>query len=217
MSAHRYLDRFFLGNLYDQIFPSWVKYLKKELSDCGTVLDLGCGSDSPIQYCNVPFSVAVECFEPYMVESKKKGIHNEYIEEDVRRIEFEPHSFDAVICLEVIEHLSKEDGHELIRKMETWAKKKILITTPNGYLWQDGYDSNVLQEHKSGWTVDELQMLGFKVRGIDGWKKFSGYRGRLIYESHVLYKLRDLSQKITYIFPKSAFRLFAIKQIGQVK
>ncbi len=53
--------------------------------------------------------------------------------------------------------------------MKKWARKKIIITTPNRYLWQDGY-INSMQEHKSGWTVEELQNLGFKVFGMNGWK-----------------------------------------------
>jgi hypothetical protein len=43
--------------------------------------------------------------------------------------------------------------------MEKWAIKKIIIKTPNEYLWQDGYDNNPMQEHKSGWSVEELQKL----------------------------------------------------------
>jgi len=77
-------------------------------------------------------------------ESKKKQIHNEYILADLRKLEFKPKSFDAILCLEVIEHLTKEEGHDLIKKMEKWARKKIIITTPNGY------DCNPFQTHKSG-------------------------------------------------------------------
>lgn len=200
--------------IYRKLFPNWTEYLKKELSDCSTVLDLGCGFNSPIQYCKVPFSVGVELHDPYFEESKKKGIHNQYIKEDIRKVEFKPKSFDAIFCSEVLEHLTKEDGYELIKKMKNWAKKKIIITTPNGYLWQDGYDNNPLQEHKSGWSVEELEKLGFKVYGIGGWKKLRGYKGTTKYKPAILwFIISDLTQKLTYRYPKLSFELFAVKEI----
>jgi len=204
-----------LTPLYKKLF-SWTKYLKRELSNCNTALDLGCGYDSPIQLCNVPFSVGVELFEPYLEESKKKNIHSEYVKADIRGIEFKPKSFDAVVTIGVLEHLGKEEGHILIKKMETWARKKAIIQTPNGYVWQDGYDNNPLQEHKSGWSSVELKELGFKVYGMDGWKKLRGYKGSLKYKPALLWEgISCLTQIITYHYPKLAFQLFAVKQIGK--
>jgi SAM-dependent methyltransferase len=208
----------FLHPFSAKLFTPWTEYLKKELSDCNTVLDLGCGYNSPIQYCNVHYSVGVELFEPYLQESQKKHIHNEYIKADIRNIEFKPKSFDAVLCSEVLEHLTKEEGYELIKKMEKWAIKKIIITTPNEYLWQDGYDNNPMQEHKSGWSVEELENLGFKVFGMNGWKKLKGYKGLIKYKPTFLWqRISDLTQKITYRYPKYAFQLFAIKKLKKTK
>ena len=208
----------FLRPLYRKFFPDWTTNLKKELSDCSSVLDLGCGYNSPIQYCNVPYSVGVELFEPYLQESQKKHIYNQYIKADIRKVEFEPKSFDAILCSEVLEHLTKEEGYELIKKMEEWARKKIIITTPNGYLWQDGYDNNSMQEHKSGWSVEELENLGFNVFGMNGWKKLKGYKGSIKYKPKFLWqRISDLTQKITYRYPKYAFQLFAIKKLKKTK
>jgi 2-polyprenyl-3-methyl-5-hydroxy-6-metoxy-1,4-benzoquinol methylase len=204
-----------LGPVYLRLFPTWGIILKRELSGCDAVLDLGCGYHSPIQRFNIPFSVGVELFEPYLRESKRKTIHSQYIKADVRKLEFKPKSFDAVIALELLEHLTKQEGAKLINKMEKWAREKVIITTPNGYLWQNGYDSNPLQEHKSGWSIEELRDLGFKVRGIDGWKRLKGYIGSIRYKPAFLWgRVSDLSQRITYYYPKLAFRLFAIKRVG---
>lgn len=207
-----------LKKIYRKIFWGGEEHLKKELSNCDSVLDLGCGYNSPIQYCNIPFSVGVEIFEPYLQKSKKKGIHNQYIKSDIREIEFKPKSFDVVLCGEILEHLTKEEGYELIKKMKKWTKNKIVITTPNGYLWQDSYDSNLLQEHKSGWNVKELEKLGFEVYGMNGWKKLRGYKGAIKYKPALLWRVfSDLTQKITYHHSKSAFQLLAIKQINEDK
>jgi SAM-dependent methyltransferase len=204
----------FLEPLYQKLFPSWVAHLKKELSNCETVLDLGCGYNSPIQFCKISKSVGVELFEPYLEESKKKAIHSEYIHADIRKLEFKPKSFDAVFASEVLEHMTKQEGFELLSKIEGWAIKKVIITTPNGYVWQDGYDENTLQVHKCGWNPSELKKLGYQVYGMNGWKKLRGYQGSLKYKPVFLWaRISDLSQKITYYWPKMAFQLFAVKNI----
>ena len=202
------------SSLYLRLFPDSKIILKRELSGCDTVLDLGCGYHSPIQRCNISFSVGVELFEPYLQETKRKGIHDQYIKADIIKLEYKPKSFDAVIALEVLEHLTKHEGIELLGRMEQWARKKVIITTPNGYFLQDIYHDNPLQEHRSGWSADELRKLGFKVRGIDGWKRLRGYKAAMKYEPPFLWRrISDLTQKITQYYTKSAFRLMAIKQI----
>ena len=204
--------------VYDKLFPRWTEHLKKEITKSDTVLDLGCGYNSPIQYCNQKYSVGVEKFEPYLQESKKKGIHNKYVKADITKIEFKPKSFDAVLCSEVLEHLTKEEGKELIKKMENWARKKIIITAPNGYLLQDTFDNNNLQKHKCGWNAEELRKLGFKVHGIHGWKNLKGPKGAVKYKPSFLWTIfSNITQKIVYYYPSQAFQLFAVKQIKNGK
>jgi len=203
----------FMAPFYQRLFPHLVFIMKSELVGCDTVLDLGCGHLSPIHRCNIPFSVGVELSEPSLQESKRKGIHSQYIKADIRRLEFKPKSFDAVIAVDVLEHLTKDEGTELLGKMEQWAKKKVIITTPNGYLRQDAYENNPLQEHRSGWDVKELENLGFRVRGIAGWKKLRGYKSSIKYSPAFLWaRISDLTQKITYRYPKLAFQLMAVKR-----
>jgi len=57
--------------IFKNLFPQFVDRLKKELEGCKTVLDLGCGPNSPIQYCSV-YSVGVELFEPYRDSRKEE-------------------------------------------------------------------------------------------------------------------------------------------------
>jgi len=200
--------------LYRKLFPGWIKSIRRELSDCNTVLDLGCGYKTPLQQCNVSYSTGVDLFTPYLEESKGKSLHNQYIRADIMQVQFKPESFDAVVAFEVLEHLTKQEGYELLSKMKTWARKKLIITTPNGYLWQDGYDSNPLQEHKTGWNSGELNALGFKVYGMTGWKKLAGYKGTVKYKPLLLWEtIFSLTHKITYRHPTLAFQLLAIKKL----
>jgi SAM-dependent methyltransferase len=203
-----------LKSIYRKFFCNYfILQLQKELSDCKSVLDLGCGPNSPLQYCNVTLKVGVDWFEPYLEESKKKKIHNQYIKADITEIEFQPQSFDAVVALDVLEHLEKEKGYELLKKMEKWARKKIIIFTPNGYISNDCIDNNPLQEHKSGWEFDDFKNLGFKIYGMNGWKKLRGPRTFIKYKPRILWTIiSDITQSIVYYYPKLAFHLFAVKK-----
>lgn len=214
--AHQDNQKIFslLTLIYRKIFPGWLKLLKKELVGCDSVLDLGCGHSSPIRYCDVFFSAGIELYEPYLKESEKKGIHNVYIKADIRKIKLKQKIFDVILCLDVLEHLTKKEGYDLIGKMEDAAKRKIIITTPNGYIYQDGYDHNLLQKHKTGWSVEELEKLGFSVLGVNGWKRLRGYKGEIKYRPKLFWKIiSDLTQALTFYHPRFAFQLFAVKEI----
>ncbi len=203
-----------LGPTYLRLFPNIFVLIRRELEGCRTVLDLGCGHHSPLQVCKIPFSVGVDMFEPSLLESRRRRIHSEYIRADVRNLGFKPRSFDAVIAVEVLEHLIKDEGLRLMQEMETWASKKVILTTPNGYLPQDPYDNNPLQEHRSGWEVEDLHRLGYKVYGSAGLKWLRGQKGQVKYRPAFLWeRLSDMTQPAVYRCPKIAFQLLAVKTI----
>ena len=114
-----------MKNFYGKLFPQLIDYLKRELKGCESVLDLGCGRNSPLQYCSVPYSVSVDLFEPHLRESKRYGVHNEYVLVDVKNVEFSPKSFVCVLAIELIEHLTKERGYRLIEKWNGLLEKKL--------------------------------------------------------------------------------------------
>ena len=112
--------------------------------------------------------------------------------------------------------------------MDEIARKKIVISTPNGFLAQKEVNHNILQTHKSGWTVDELRDLGYKAKGMAGWKfsrrknicKELGTELDVIY-STIKFKPRflwliisELTQLITYYFPKISFEIFYVKNLN---
>ncbi len=191
--------------------------LLRELIGCESVLDLGCGKHSmvPIIPSRIR-KVGVEYFKPAYEEAARKARHEEVIHADVAGVDFEEKSFDAVVLLDVIEHLPKEEGLGLLEKMERWAKQKVIVFTPNGFLRQGHYDENPLMEHRSGWTTAEFKSRGFRVRGVRGFKTLKkgsfdhdhdakpGFWGRLA----------DVTQIVTYHFPESAYQLFCVKEIG---
>ena len=124
---------------------------------------------------------------------------------NILTVDFPEKSFDAIICFELIEHFEREDALNLVGKMVKWASKKIIITTPNGFIPQGESDGNDLQEHKSGWTSQDLRRLGFRVRGLQGFKILARR------ENPVINFLWHLSFPLVFFVPSLSWRLLAIK------
>lgn len=200
---------------YVRIFPNTAVLIKRELKNCKSFLDLGCGKNSDVRYFSKEFnSAGVDICKSDLEESRKKGIHNKYFVMDVRNLRFKPRSFDAVLAIDLIEHLSKGEGEKLLRDMERIAKKKVIILTPNGFLEQKVFDDNKHQMHKSGWTASEMRGRGYRVAGFNGVKFLKGERGGVKFRPRHFWRLvSDVSQLVTYHFPEHAFQLFCVKDI----
>lgn len=205
-----------IKNIYKKLFRYYfLNHLNDWLSDCESVLDLGCGFNSPIKDCKVNFKVGVDIFDNYLKESKEKNIHDKYIKEDIRNINFKSKSFDAVMALDVLEHLEKEEALRMLKKMENWAKKKIIISVPNGFMPQGAIDDNPFQEHRCSFEVEELKKMKFKAFGFNGLKRF---RKKAIVGGKYVYFwtfISDLTQIITHRNPKLAFNLCAVKEMSK--
>ncbi len=218
------ISRSYHNKFFARIFHTLGYCLQEELKDCKTVLDLGCGPSSPLQHCPwIKYSVGVEAFKPYLEESKRVGIHTEYLNKEIGDLSFEADSFDAVIMIDVLEHLPKKTAFEIIGKAQKWARKKIIINTPNGFVQQPEVDKNPYQKHRSGWTHQEMKKLGFRCHGLAGLKVLrsgkdenSGMDDDLTISMRfkpkfLWFTIATLSQVFTYHFPRFAFELFCIK------
>lgn len=205
--------------IYLRIFPdSYLKELEKSLSDAKSVLDLGCGNSSPIRNLKKGFySAGIDDFKPSIEESKKKKIHDKYYKMDVLDTgdKFGKDSFDVVLALDLIEHLTKEEGNKLLKIMERIARDKVIVFTPNGFLGQGKYRGNPLQKHKSGWKIKEFKTKGYKVLGIHGWKKLRGEFSKIKFKPKMFWRvISDITQKRVKKRPENAFQIFCIKELG---
>lgn len=204
---------------FSQLF--FYRILERKLYLCKTVLDVGCGNISPLKNIKKVFwSEGIDIFKPYIIESKKKRIHNSYKVADIRKLDklYRPKSFDAVVALDVIEHLNKREGKKLLFAMEKIAKKMVILLTPNGVNEQNSYDDNPYQIHKSGWNRDELEKLGYKVYGLRGLKCLRNQYAGIKYKPYFFWGfLSFISEIIFYPFPSLSFDLFAVKNIRMIR
>jgi len=201
----------------NKIIPDYYLILKKDLVDCRTILDLGCGKSSPISECinNNAYCYGVDIFEPYLKEAKKIGFHNDYVLADVTNLPFiNKKSFDGVLALDLVEHLDEEEAKKLIKTMEEIAVKKTIVVTPNGFLPQEPYNGNKYQRHKSGWAKDFFLKQGFKVKGIRGLRYLRGERAKIKFKPEGVWTaLSYLTQPLTLRNPDLAFQLYCVKEL----
>lgn len=195
----------------------YYKILEKELLEMESVLDVGCGSNSPLAKISKKFhSVGIDAFEPSIKKSKKAKIHDDYKLGDVLRMNkyFKKKSFDAVIALDIIEHLEKKDGFALLEQMESLARKKVILMTPHGFINQHPIEKNPYQVHKSGWFINEFKKLGYHVYGIRGLRFIRGEYATIKYKPWFLWGIiATISQSLVYFFPQWAYQLLAIKYL----
>lgn len=210
-------SKFIYNNIYKKIFNDYPMELEKAVGNVETLLDVGCGNDSPVQFLSQEIhKVGVDIFEPSIEASRQKKIHSDYVKLNVLEIEdhFEESSFDCAIATDLIEHLEKKDGYELIKQMEKVSKNRIIIFTPNGFLEQGEYDQNPWQVHHSGWTPEEMEEMGFTVYGINGMKSLRGEYSGIRYKPKIFWRVvSDVTQLFLKSRPESAFQILCVKEL----
>jgi hypothetical protein len=212
------LDRFSKAALRSYL-GQYEKELAQEIvGSCDSLLDIGCGAHSPIRDFShrLRYTVGVDTFAGSIDVSRAAGIHNEYYKMDALEIggRFAAGSFDAVIALDLIEHLPMQDGYQLIAAMERVARKKVVIITPNGFQPQRPIEGNPFQAHVSGWSYDEMRCLGYRIRGLNGWRPLRGELTAIRWQPKLLWEnLSLLSQALTTTRPRFAYHLLCVKDI----
>lgn len=133
-----------------------------------SVLDVACGLSLKSKYIPAQIRVGVDIHEPYF-NHIEADVPYVVIKHDVRKLKdiFLPKSFDLVIALDIIEHIKKEEGYELIRACEKIARKAVIFETPKGYIPQNidiqGHGGDKWQTHRSGWDVTDFTKRGYKT------------------------------------------------------
>lgn len=89
-------------------------------------------------------------------------------------------NYDVAICLDVIEHLSKEDGLRLKHFLQAIATVSIVFT-PLGFQEQDGEAFNDpeqrdLMRHRSGWTEADFADADWQT---EVWPNFNYGNGKV--------------------------------------
>ena len=167
--------------------------------DSQTILDVGCGKGETMKLIKGLgrfSSVGVDIFLPWLRACRQEEVHDHYVLCDVRHLPFRQRSFDIVLAAEIIEHLDKEDGEQLLDALERLARRQVIITAPVGFnAYRDESDGNPYQEHRSVWEPHELKRRGYIVRG----NGLRGTRGQTTIEYRLPEPFRFLWYVVTLV------------------
>jgi 2-polyprenyl-3-methyl-5-hydroxy-6-metoxy-1,4-benzoquinol methylase len=190
-------------------------WLRRDLADCDSILELGCGSNSPIlQIGYGQKTTAVDIFEPYIAMHNRLGNYRHAATGNVLTYEMHPRTFDAVVMCDVLEHLSTDavEARRLFERMESTARKKVILFTPNGWVDNDQVDGNLHQEHKSAWEPADYLQRGYSVKGTHGWRWIVGKAGLPKRKPYSFWSIvAMLSLPLIYDRPEWAAHSYAVK------
>lgn len=193
-----------------------IREVSAVLRGCRTVLDVGCGSCSPLRFLEQVRLVGVDGYAPALEQAARLGTHDEYVLGDVREVGglFKARHFDACVALDLIEHLPKEGGWRLVEQMESLAARRVVIFTPNGFVPQHSRDGD-LQEHLSGWTAQEMREKGYRVVGMGGPKAWRGEYHRIKYRPRTFWALVSILTHYTHTHsrPEKSAAILCVKNL----
>ncbi len=137
--------------------------LRRELtSDIKTVLDVGCGRGTFRVFRNFN-TTGIDIFRKSIEIARRNGNYKYLMIGDVSEMCFPDNYFDAVTCIEVVEHLEKPDAIKLIGNLERIARKKVIITTPWGFDDLPKGKENRYLEHQCGFEPMEFKQRGYRT------------------------------------------------------
>lgn len=170
--------------------PNIIKHVSKILNQVdGAVLDIGCGVPSIMQDLILNRSlVGVDVLDFSSLQKLDKNHH--YIscnvidyfdkpEDFLKMIEEKTgiSQFNVVTAFNVIEHMERKDGKNLLDFMERITSRFCILETPCGFVPQGPEFGNEYQRHLSGWFVHDFEGRGYTVKGSLGTNLMRGYLG----------------------------------------
>lgn len=194
------------------------RWLKRDLADCETILELGCGSNSPIlQIGYGQRTDAVDIWQPYIDTHRRMQHYKSCFAADLLSMQLSLKKYDAVVMLDVMEHLDRNEVIEkgLFLELEQCAAKKVVIFTPNGFIVNDEVDGDPFQIHRSAWEPSDFEAYGYKVKGATGLRWILGKATRPKWHPYSFWELiAMLSLPYIYNRPKLARHSYAVKELN---
>jgi len=75
-------------------------------------------------------------------------------------------TYDAVLCSDVLEHLEKPDGTELLANMAALAENYLILSTPVGDWLGNAHGENESDKHLSIWEVKDFMVPGKETKYV---------------------------------------------------
>lgn len=198
--------------------------LRALVGDPKTVLDLGCGNGALMEIWGDKHwkITGIDIHSDSLKLAKKTGMYDELLRGDLvetcKKLIKQKKKYDLVFCSQVIEHVTKGEGNQLLDLSEKLAKKDIYFGTPRGFMIQpeEFIEDNPYQIHKSGWEIDEFTKRGYDVFGIGLypiWSEKGLARPSNVYNRLFWTFISYLFSPVTFYIPKLGAGIMAIKKL----
>lgn len=203
---------------------TYMGTLKKITGNPRTVIDLGCGDGKIMQIIGEKSwdITGIDVYTDSLKQAEATGMYKTLIKGDlvttVRKLIKEKKKYDLVFCSQVIEHITREDGEELLSLVDKLAKKRIYFGTPNGFMHQPEVfiKGNPHQHHKSGWSIEDFESHGYKVNGVGFkpvWSEDGVGRQKNKVLEFIITLIAFIFNPVVYYFPSLAAGILAVKDI----
>lgn len=119
--ADQYLAQKDVG---DPVTFAWLDRLAAGLPESAAVLDLGCGAGVPVtRWLAERYEVTGADFSARQLELAGQHVPRaRLLKEDMTRLAFPPESFDAVVAITAIIHVSRAEQPALVKRIYHWLK-----------------------------------------------------------------------------------------------
>ena len=124
------------------------------LIECEKVLDIGAGL-RPMGWYKPKRHTCIEPYWPYAGYLMQAGYDTIWSDALTALQRIRAREYDAIYVLDVLEHLPRLAGRELLKMVYHLQPKQIVVFTPYGFMPQKGdawgLGGDEWQEHRSGW------------------------------------------------------------------
>jgi len=203
-------------SLIECVCPSPRRYVQRlvRLHGLKDGLDIGCGESSlltPLRSQGFR-SAGIDGSPEMLASARERNLHDDYILADFRTHKFD-RPFDVVVLSHVIEHFTRDEGLEALRRIEGLARHLVYVETPHGFLEQHALRGNPYMRHFSGWFTHDFESRGYSVfgSGVRG-LKYSFFAGNSLWAALVNAADRS-TRRLVYHCPSWANTISAIRYI----
>lgn len=135
------------------------------------VLDVGCGLGEwgfliRTRKNGFPFLIGVDIWHPHLKRLRRLNIYDALVHVKIPFLPFRDKSFDVSLACEILEHLQKSSGYQLLEELERVSRRLIIVSSRFGWPQEEIY-GNPYEKHVSEWYPQELVQLGYSVKIVD--------------------------------------------------
>jgi predicted TPR repeat methyltransferase len=136
------------------------EWIIQSVNDIENILDIGPGNGT---YFNLLSNLkkfnweGVEAWKPYIEKFELEKKYNKIYQGDIRNFDWTNKHYDLVIAGDVLEHMTKEEAIEVVKKCLDHSKM-LIISIPVVYMPQGELEDNPFEVHvKPDWSDDEVK------------------------------------------------------------